>query len=512
MLTKRNVFLGPLLACLQSCAGAPPLATGWADVRTEHIHLRSNLGLELTRDTASQLQHARDAIAAIGFECATEGSFPPIEVTALDPANYEQIVGIDNGGIYKTSPLGWIGGESAQIILRGIGGRSLAVFQHELAHRLVAACFPAAPVWLNEGIATFFEGTAVEQNRVSTGLPVFLTSWDIGRPSSMMIDERRVIIVPRGRVTKLPTLLATTHRNFYASVPGDPNSDSYNYAAAWALVHLLEVGEPGLKPGFGRYLTALSGTGDDPRRVWQTEFGALDLQSRFESYLDHLDGTHLELEVNLAQRPRPIAKEMSPGAAELHGAWLWGLSSQRSRLQAIAHAKRALLEPGTSAGAHALLATAALTEKDTARARLEIALGLRLAPHDPGLLSLQLKTELADGKPTAAFVQTLSALRGVAFSPEALASEAEAEVVTGELESATRHSNAAVKAAPECWSCRLTRAKVLLALRRPDLAEHELQVVTNLLAHNGGELLNEVDLMRQRVALLNRRRALETAN
>jgi hypothetical protein len=158
------------------------------------------------------------------------------------------------------------------------------------------------------------------------------------------------------------------------------------------------------------------------------------------------------------------------------------------------------------------LATAALTEKDTARARLEIALGLRLAPHDPGLLSLQLKTELADGKPTAAFVQTLSALRGVAFSPEALASEAEAEVVTGELESAIRHSNAAVKAAPECWSCRLTRAKVLLALRRPDLAEHELQVVTNLLAHNGGELLNEVDLMRQRVALLNRRRALETAN
>jgi hypothetical protein len=494
-----------LVATALTACVTPPVTAGWSEAKTQHIVLRSNLGLEETREVATELQELRDVIAATAFQCAFSRSSPPVQVTLLHSDHYDALVGRESVGMFRSSELGWVGGYADQVLLRGgmSLSRSASVFRHELTHRLVAACFPLAPTWLNEGIASFFEGTELEGDSVRLGLPIYLASRHLDVPTLDYVDDRQVVVIPLERAPSVSGLRALDANTFYS---GDP---VYNYAGSWALVHLLEVGDPDLAPRFQRYLGALDGRHPDPEQVWQAEFAGIDLQARLPRYLGSLDGTHLEMDVSLPRRSAPQTRVLEVAEANLHLAWLWGLGdAQRSR--ALEHAERALGSKATRGSARALRALAYSVDSERARATAELDQALKEEPTHPGLLALRLAFEFDTATPNATAVAAqawlerveslCAALRPVARAPEELAALAGGETLLGQYQQGLAHVNRALGDAPACWRCRVIRAELFVRTERRQPAVSDLQIALNVIPHASTQL--RADLTKRRDELL----------
>lgn len=482
-----------LVAIALTACATPPMTAGWSEARTQHIVLRSNLGLEETRDVASELQQLRDVIAATAFQCAFSRNLPPVQVTLLHSEHYDALVGTESEGQFRSTELGWVGGYADQVLLRGgmSLSRSASVFRHELTHRLVAACFPMAPTWLNEGIASFFESTELEGDVVRLGLPTYLASRHLDVPSLEFIDDRRVVVIPLDRTPSVSTLRALDGNTFYS------NDSVYNYAGSWALVHLLEVGDSDLSPRFQRYLGALDGRHTDPDKVWLTEFAGIDLEARLPRYLGGLDGTHFEMDVSLPRRPAPATHALDSAETNLHLAWLWGLGPAE-RSSALQHAERALNSKLTRGPARALRSVAYSVDGERARALAELDQALKEEPAHPGLLALRLSFEfdLATSNVTDAAmaawrqrVQSLcDALRPVARAPEELSALAGGEALLGRYPRGFADVNRALADAPGCWRCRVIRAELFMRTDQRRAAISDLQIALNVIPHAATKL------------------------
>lgn len=69
-----------------------------------------------------------------------------------------------------------------------------------------AACFPLAPTWLNEGIASFFEGTELEGDSVRLGLPTYLASRHLDVPTLDYVERALASKATRGSARALRAL------------------------------------------------------------------------------------------------------------------------------------------------------------------------------------------------------------------------------------------------------------------------------------------------------------------
>lgn len=117
--------------------------------------------------------------------------------------------------------------------------RTREVFQHELTHRFMAHYFPAAPRWLNEGMATFLEATELDGDEVVVGAAPFPYEFDGFQWKSFKSPFADI-------VPSITELRATRGQ-----------LQSREYAGSWALVHLLMLGRPEHRAAFARYLDAL---------------------------------------------------------------------------------------------------------------------------------------------------------------------------------------------------------------------------------------------------------------
>ena len=123
---------------------------------------------------------------------------------------------------------------------------------HEYVHHVLAASFPKVPVWLNEGIATFYM-TFWAGNRTA----------EIGRPHpSVLSDARGIDPVP------MADLFALGERP-----DGPPVTVPQVYGQSWAIVHYLLRGSPERRESFGRFLTLLR-QGREQREAWNEAFHA----------------------------------------------------------------------------------------------------------------------------------------------------------------------------------------------------------------------------------------------
>jgi hypothetical protein len=138
-------------------------------------------------------------------------------------------------GATPATPFGYYSPRDRALIMNlGSGGGTLV---HELVHPYVAANFPACPAWLNEGLASLYEGATSRGPRIRG-----LVNWRLPGLKAAI----------RGR--RLPTfeqLLETTDREFYEDDPGT------NYAQARFLCLYLQ--ERGLLRRFFREARAAAG-------------------------------------------------------------------------------------------------------------------------------------------------------------------------------------------------------------------------------------------------------------
>jgi Flp pilus assembly protein TadD len=262
------VFSALLLATPAFSRDSTP---NWVEVRSPHFIVMTNSNAKQAAHLAEQFERMRAVLHTL-FPNAKVDAPAPILVLALkdqkgfralEPAAYLAKGQLNLGGYFQQGP------EKNYILLRLDAQQEhpFATVYHEYTHFAFSGAAEWMPLWLNEGIAEFFQNTDIYDKDVALGQP----------------SPEDVLYLRQNRIIPLPVLFAVDHNSPYYH---DENKGSVFYAESWALVHYLEVtGQQTHKDPIGAYAKLLAQK-QDPVSAATAAFGDLNkLQRDLEMYI-----------------------------------------------------------------------------------------------------------------------------------------------------------------------------------------------------------------------------------
>jgi hypothetical protein len=149
----RRLLLAVVLLALGACARTPwKPYSGWSVVRTRHITMYTDYGRYKT--TLEALEYAYSALHASLFAKRT---IAPVEVLFLQADQFLAVLGQYRRGasIAKLPGLGALGRRG--VLVLGEESTFPGMPAHRLAHLMLHAMAPRAPLWVHEGYAEFVE-------------------------------------------------------------------------------------------------------------------------------------------------------------------------------------------------------------------------------------------------------------------------------------------------------------------------------------------------------------------
>lgn len=232
-----------LLGCCALLGGCGPLNSAppdraWTELRSKHFLVQSDLRPPELESLGFELERS---YAALHSYLVPSGGDLPGESRVVVLANGSDLRLIQStpyAAFFRTRRR--LFGTSKEIIFSDQDrARAMEVFRHELVHRFVAHYFPAAPLWVNEGLAQFLASATIDGDEVVVGLPLRsyeFDGWQWKRWRTPFADVWPRMDELRQRTEAL---------------------DSSEYAGAWALVHTLLLGNARHRAAFGSYMTEL---------------------------------------------------------------------------------------------------------------------------------------------------------------------------------------------------------------------------------------------------------------
>src|SRR5689334_4553931 len=172
---RTTVPLAALLVALSllvvGCAGTfrSPAHGGpqWVELSSEHFVVESDLDVDIATQTLQALEAFREALETIAFPSESQ----PIGRTRLvifrRVDEYVEIGPQGSDGYF--TPRGNLLDPEPRAVLYAESHTFGRNIQHELVHRYVAFHFPAAPIWLNEGLAEFYSTLALKDGMALAG-------------------------------------------------------------------------------------------------------------------------------------------------------------------------------------------------------------------------------------------------------------------------------------------------------------------------------------------------------
>jgi Flp pilus assembly protein TadD len=223
-------LLSVLFAC---CSAAPtaapaPSAPHWLEVHTPHFTVVTNSSEKDARHVAAQFERMR-AVFKVLMPNSTDDPAAPIVVLALkdrasfralEPEAYLSRSSLDLAGLFLRSQ------DKNYVLLRldASGEHPYSTVYHEYTHYMLRRGEDWIPLWLNEGLAEFYQNTTLDPKEVR-----------VGKPS---VDD--ILYLRDNRLLPLVTLLTVDHTSPYYH---DEQKGSVFYAESWALTHYLEVND-----------------------------------------------------------------------------------------------------------------------------------------------------------------------------------------------------------------------------------------------------------------------------
>jgi len=197
----------------------------WLEVRSPHFIVVSNSNAKQANHVAAEFERMR-AVFHSRFPNARVDAASPIVVVAvrdkkgfqaLEPQAYLAKGSLTLAGLFLRTP------EKNYVLLRldAEGDHPYATIYHEYTHFILSHDQEWMPVWLNEGLAEFYQTTEIHDKNV-----------ELGRPS-----VENIMLLRQNRLLPLATLFAVDHNSPYYH---EENKGSIFYAESWALTHYLE--------------------------------------------------------------------------------------------------------------------------------------------------------------------------------------------------------------------------------------------------------------------------------
>ena len=260
-----------LLCLLVSASGwARDNGSGWVEVKSPHFTVVTDAGPGSGRHVAGQFERMRWMFQSTLPEANLDPANPIVviavkgqkDMEALEPAAYLGKGQLNLGGLFLRST------ERNYILVRldVEGENPYSVVYHEYTHLVEGKAAEWMPLWLNEGLAEFFENTEVWDKEVLLGKP----NWN------------QLRFLQQNRLIPLPVLFKVdaTSPYYHEEQKGD-----MFYAESWALTHFLEVADFRDHGGrIAKYLLLMS-KGTDPVTAAELAFGDLKkLQGDLDAY------------------------------------------------------------------------------------------------------------------------------------------------------------------------------------------------------------------------------------
>jgi hypothetical protein len=222
---SRRLFLLVAVVFSPLLAPARDKPENWVEVRSPHFSVVSDSNEEQARRVADQFERMRSVFHTLfpKIPIDTLGSITVLAVKdekdfrELEPAAYLAKGQLKLGGLFLR------GADKNYVLLRldAEGEHPYAVVYHEYTHLLLSRA-EWIPLWLNEGLAEFYQNTDIREKEVALG----------------QSSPENLILLRQNRLLPLATLFTIDHRSPYYH---EENKGSIFYAESWALTYYLEL-------------------------------------------------------------------------------------------------------------------------------------------------------------------------------------------------------------------------------------------------------------------------------
>jgi Flp pilus assembly protein TadD len=219
---KRILLLATL--CSAALAPARDKPENWVQVRSPHFVIVSNSNEKQARHVADQFERMRSVFHKL-LPKLQDPSAPIIvlaikdekDFRALEPAAYLAKGQLKLAGLFLTT----LDKNYVLMQLDAQGDHPYATIYHEYTHLLVGKA-DWMPLWMNEGLAEYYQNTDIREKDISLGEP----------------STENVILLRQNRMLPLATLFTVDHTSPYYH---EENKGSIFYAESWALTHYIRV-------------------------------------------------------------------------------------------------------------------------------------------------------------------------------------------------------------------------------------------------------------------------------
>jgi len=249
----------PLLLLLATVVTARDKVENWIEVRSPHFVVATTANEKQARRIADQFERMRSLFHALFPNLKIDPSSPIIVIAVkddkdfrtLEPQEYLAKGSLRLGGLFlRAADKNYV-----LLHLEAEGEHPYATVYHEYTHLLMSKA-EWMPLWLNEGLAEFYQNTDIDE-----------TDARLGQPS---VEDIRFL--RQSSLLPLRTLFAV---DFTSPYYHEENKGSIFYAESWALSHYLLVKDADEKTSrLPRYADLLAG-GTDPLAAATNAFGDL---------------------------------------------------------------------------------------------------------------------------------------------------------------------------------------------------------------------------------------------
>ncbi len=266
---KRILLFAVLFSA--AAAGAHEKPENWLQVRSEHFIVATNSSEKQARRVADQFERMRLVFHQQFPKLPIDPPAPIIvlalkdekDFRALEPEAYLAKGQVKLGGLFLHAP------DKNYILMRldAQGEHPYEIIYHEYTHLLLGKSMEWLPLWLNEGLAEFYQNTDIREKEVL-----------LGEPSAENLQLlRQQTLMP------LATLFKVDENSPYYH---EENKGSIFYAESWALTHYLQITDAKQRTHKLTDYADLLAQKTDPVEAAHRTFGDLQqLQRALESYV-----------------------------------------------------------------------------------------------------------------------------------------------------------------------------------------------------------------------------------
>jgi tetratricopeptide (TPR) repeat protein len=348
-----RIFPTALLLLLTAIPATAATTPQWFEIRSPHFVVITDSNEKQARKLAGQFERMRDLFHKVLPQAGGDASLP-ITVMALkdrkgfqslEPASYLAKGSLDLAGLFLRTP------DRNYILLRldTDSPHPYAVVYHEYTHFVLRKA-DWLPLWLNEGLAEFYQNTDIDEKDAHYG----------------EASGNDILYLRQNRLIPLPTLFAVDHNSPYYH---EEEKGSVFYSESWALTHFIEINDFGKQSNRLQNYAHLLAQHIDPVVAARQAFGDLnELQKALEGYISHADYKQIVMKSTFTSDDASFqAVPITLSDANAVRADILASNNRRPEAQALLDA--VLAEDPKNALAHETMGSLAFRDHDIAAAK-----------------------------------------------------------------------------------------------------------------------------------------------